>query len=201
MRTLQRRVAVILLWSTVLLLVVCISLNTVRVMTSEPTARELLQEELPKQRRNIMSPFDGNTDVLVTTSARGSYLCDSTEITVRTPIGCVLSCGAGGQHDGGDFNCHVHTYYVKAKSRTADIVVNHFGRIPRHHRNGRPYLTLYYSGESNHSDRRGQRRNFAVLHDRVVSFHQHRQNYFTWTHHHKPYFMDILRSNNKDGGE
>ncbi|KEG05722.1 Alpha-(1,3)-fucosyltransferase, family GT10 [Trypanosoma grayi] len=170
-------------------------------MMSEPTTRESLRGEQFKERRNITSPFDNNTDVLLLPSPIDTYLCEYLTDVTQMPSGCVLSCGAGGQHDGGDFNCHVHTRYVKEESEQADIVVNHFGSVPQRYSNGRPYLTLYYSGESNYSEIRRGRGDYPVLHDRVVSCHQHRQNYFTYTHHHKPYFMDILRSNNKDGGE
>ncbi|KEG05614.1 hypothetical protein DQ04_20011010, partial [Trypanosoma grayi] len=109
MRTLQRRVAVILLWSLSLFLVVAITLNSPKRFGSSLNRFGILQEELPKQRRNIMSPFDNNTDVLLLPSLRSSYLCEYLTDATQLPSGCVLSCGAGGQHDGGDFNCHVHT--------------------------------------------------------------------------------------------
>ncbi|KEG06056.1 hypothetical protein DQ04_16231000, partial [Trypanosoma grayi] len=115
--------------------------------------------------------------------------------------GCVQSCGLNRQESGGEFNCHVRARGRGEEVILADIVINHNGPVPRRFANGRPYTTLFYSGESNYTDYKRGNDAYQRQYDEVVSFHQHRRYYFTWAKRHQSSFMDIIRSNKGSNGE
>lgn len=146
-----------------------------------------------------MDLYDHRRDVTVVPTRTGTYLCDYMTNATKVHRGCVQSCSTEGDQSGAVFNCHVRSHRSIQEPVEADIIINHNGPVPRRHPNGRPYITLFYSGESNHTDKKRGNDAYQSLYDEVVSFHRHRRYYFTWTHRQQPYFMEILHENNKEG--
>ncbi|EKF30823.1 hypothetical protein MOQ_005353 [Trypanosoma cruzi marinkellei] len=149
--------------------------------------------------------FDGGNDVLIVPTRPGTYLCEYMSNATLLPQGCVQSCGSDGQENGNDFNCYVHSRHRVAEFQRADIAINHNGPVPsRPSGQQRPHLTLFYTGESNHTDKKRRTEAYQSLYDVVISFHHHRSYYFTWTHRQQEHFLKILHDNtqplaNNDG--
>ncbi|KEG05277.1 hypothetical protein DQ04_24191000, partial [Trypanosoma grayi] len=196
----HRRLVIISLCSTVVLIAFSVLIKNTWTPTPSTEFEESLSIRTLKEREYNMR-FLEERDVRVVAAVSRTYLCDYRKNITLLPLGCVVPCGNDGQENGGDFNCHILKQGRKEDITLADITVSHVGPAPIRYPTSKPYITLYYTTESNKSDTIGGNESYQQQFDRVVSFHQHRQNYFTWTHHYKPYFMDILRSNNKDGGE
>ncbi|ESL08891.1 hypothetical protein TRSC58_03398 [Trypanosoma rangeli SC58] len=156
----------------------------------------LLRMPAGGQRR--VGPFDGGNDVLVVPTRPGTYLCEYMVNATVLPRGCVQSCGRDGREGGGDFDCYVRSRHDARELLRADIAINHNGPVPvRPSRQGPPHLTLFYTGESNHTDRKRGTEAYQRLYDAVVSFHRHRRYYFTWAHRQLPHFLKLLRDNDR----
>ncbi|RNF01101.1 Alpha-(1,3)-fucosyltransferase, family GT10 [Trypanosoma conorhini] len=152
----------------------------------------------PGGSRRRAGAFDGDRDVLVVPTRPGTYLCEYMANATALPQGCVQSCGNDGREGGGDFSCYVRSRHSAGAWRRADIAINHNGPVPARPSRGRPpHLTLFYTGESNHTDRKRGTEAYQRLYDVVVSFHRHRPYYFTWAHRQQPHFLQLIRDNSK----
>ncbi|RNE97693.1 Alpha-(1,3)-fucosyltransferase, family GT10 [Trypanosoma rangeli] len=152
----------------------------------------------PVGSRRRVEPFGGGNDVLVVPTRPGTYLCEYMVNATVLPQGCAQSCGGDGREGGGDFNCYVRSRHDARELLRADIAINHNGPVPaRPSRQRPPHLTLFYTGESNHTDRKRGAEAYQRLYDAVVSFHQHRRYYFTWAHRQLPNFLNLLRDNDR----
>ena len=153
----------------------------------------------------------------------GTYLCSYFPKAQQTPGGgCILGCEDkvlaqtivnGKDGDGASisshlsqskvsFNCEIVPKASPEQLYTADIVVNHHGPVPKKV-NGRPLITMFYSGESNASEGKKAKPEYQRQYDVTVSFHQFRKHFFTWTHRHKHEFDAIKQSATQrliDGG-
>ena len=109
----------------------------------------------------------------------GTYICDyfsDSDVTPTTKgAQCSLRCNAGLSTA---FFCHIFQKASKAELKTADIVVNHYGPVPKRYRDEQ--ITLFYTGESNATQPALAARWNEYTH--VVSFHSSQRFYFTWTH-------------------
>ncbi|KAH9588860.1 Glycosyl transferase family 10 [Trypanosoma melophagium] len=143
--------------------------------------------------------YDARRDVTVVPTRTGTYLCEYMTNATKIHHGCVQACSTEKDHNREMFNCYVRSHGSRREHVGADIVINHNGPVPTRHHKGRPYITLFYTGESNNTDKKRGNDAYQSLYDEVVSFHQHRRYYFTWVHRQQPYFVEILNENNKQG--
>ena len=130
-----------------------------------------------------------STVVLAGNRPVGTYLCSYFTSDVATPFsgGCKIACFEK------SFTCEIHDKASPSMLLTADIVVNHFGPVPRKDAAGqKPYLTVFYNGESNSSDPKRAKASYHGQYDMSVSFHRSRPLYFTWTKRFEGDFKQIL---------
>jgi hypothetical protein len=130
----------------------------------------------------------GSKVVLAGNRPVGTYLCSyfTADVAVPFPGGCRVSCF------GGAFTCEVHDKASPPMLLTADIIVNHFGPVPqKDSAKKRPFLTVFYNGESNSSDPKRSKPSYHAQYDLSVSFHRARPLYFTWTKRFEPDFNAI----------
>jgi hypothetical protein len=111
----------------------------------------------------------------------GTYLCSYFPAAKAISGGCRLPCS--GSRGTSPFTCTILNMGSKSQLKSADIVVNHHGPIPTKFSPLEPVITLFYSGESNVSEGLTKKasHSYQTKYDNVVSFHQHRPWYFTWT--------------------
>jgi hypothetical protein len=119
----------------------------------------------------------------------GTYLCSYFPAAKRITGGCSLPCGGG---SAAPFMCTILNMGSKSQLASADIVVNHHGPVPTKFSPLEPVMTLFYSGESNISEGKKAAHSYQTKYDSVVSFHQHRQWYFTWTNRFEAEFRAVL---------
>lgn len=119
----------------------------------------------------------------------GTYLCSYFPNAHSIPGGCALLC-----HDSqmGPFTCSILAMGSHSQLRSADIVVNHHGPVPKKFSPLEPVLTVFYSGESNASEGKKSLHTYQMQYDVPVSFHTHRPLYFTWTHRFEAEFAAVL---------
>lgn len=121
----------------------------------------------------------------------GTYLCSYFPTANPISGGCKLPCrSSSGEHM--PFTCTILGMGSKQQLKSADIVVNHHGPVPKKISSLEPVMTLFYSGESNISEGKKALHSYQMQYDSVVSFHQHRQWYFTWTNRFEMEFRSVL---------
>ncbi|CUI15622.1 glycosyltransferase-like, putative [Bodo saltans] len=123
----------------------------------------------------------------------GTYLCSYFPTAKIISGGCKLPCGGSGSTTS-PFTCTILNMGSSSQMKSADIVVNHHGPIPTKFSPLEPVITLFYSGESNVSEGLKKKASHAyqIKYDNVVSFHQHRPWYFTWTNRFEGEFRAVL---------
>ncbi|KEG10654.1 Alpha-(1,3)-fucosyltransferase, family GT10 [Trypanosoma grayi] len=94
-----------------------------------------------------------------------------------------------------EFNCRITSRVSSRHLKFADVTIHHIGSPPKRSLNGRPYLRVFYTGESNQTNQLTNNEANQRLFGIIVSFHLHRQYHFTWTHRQQPHFMSILHGN------
>ena len=186
------------------------------VIGTQKQRTEVLVEPAEKGQDGVVSPYGELTkplmDSVLLAGNRpvGTYLCSYFPHATSTPGGgCILPCEdralTAYQRSGLsspvsnhvlnskiNFTCEVVPKASPSQLFYADIVVNHHGPVPKK-ANGRPLITLFYSGESNASEGKKAKAEYQLQYDVTVSFHQFRKHFFTWTHRHKAEF-DLIRA-------
>jgi hypothetical protein len=128
----------------------------------------------------------------------GTYLCEYFPGATRAKGGCVLTCPAARARNmfsdaDADIHCTVLAKGTSEQLRTADIVVNHHGPVPKRHRPDQ--ITVFYSGESNFSEGKKAAPSYQAQYAEVVSFHRWRRFHFTWTNRFATDFSKIAAGN------
>lgn len=141
---------------------------------------------------------DNKKDVLLVGNRPvGTYLCDYFPQAKSLTNGCKLTCPARAQDENGQlvgtasFTCTILQKGSQSQMRTADIVVSHYGAVPKKFSHLEPVYTVFYSGESNATEAKRSKQSYQVQYDTVISFHTHRQWFFTWTNRHVTDFLSI----------
>lgn len=131
-----------------------------------------------------------NTVVLAGNRPVGTYLCEYFPNAPRTHRGCTLNCELSHRNGGRPFACEIYGKASQEELFTADIVVNHFGPVPSK-KNGRPYISMFYQGESKAADGKRALATYLAQYDRIVSFSRDFKHTFTWVHRHLDEFTRI----------
>lgn len=137
------------------------------------------------------------TDVLLVGNRPvGTYICSYFPEAKAVPGGCQLKCPSrqsSSSKSFADFTCTVLAMGSHDQLRSADIVVNHHGPVPKRFSPLEPVLTVFYSGESNASEGKKALHSYQTKYDVPISFHTHRHLYFTWTNRFLKDFQSVLQ--------
>lgn len=129
----------------------------------------------------------------------GTYICDYFPNAKHISGGCQLQCPPRYVDSeirligSTPFTCTILRKGSEAQMRSADVVVSHYGAVPRKFSKLEPVYTIFYSGESNATEAKRSKESYQQQYDSVVSFHTHRQWFFTWTHRHLQDFLSIAK--------
>ena len=138
-----------------------------------------------------------STVLIVGNRPVGTYLCDYFPSAKRLSNGCVLQCPPKAHDNAGrllgqsPFTCTILNKGSEAQLRTADVVVSHYGPVPKKFSRLEPAITVFYSGESNITEAKRAKESYQAQYDKVISFHTHREWFFTWTNRHLRDFLSI----------
>lgn len=136
-----------------------------------------------------------NSVVLAGNRPVGTYLCDYFPDAPQTSSGCSLTCEVerfANHPTLRSFQCNILRKATVQQLFTSDIVVNHFGPVPTKE-GGKPYITLFYQGESKAADGKRALESYLGQYDRVISFSSTFKYHYTWTHRHERDFLFIMR--------
>ena len=138
----------------------------------------------PSDMLDTLAPQCDGDVVLAGNRPVGTYLCSYFPESKRTPGGCDLRCDSG-------VLCRIKNKAAPEELKTANIVVNHHGPVPKKYQ---PWQTrLYYTGESNFSEPKKSTPAYWGSYDIVVSFHASQRYHFTWTARFRDDFYKISK--------
>ncbi|KAG8341534.1 hypothetical protein TRVL_07639 [Trypanosoma vivax] len=144
---------------------------------------------------NTVPSYNAMRDILIVPMEDNSFLCEYSIEADQVDGGCVQQCAVPNVSNE-NFTCYIRNNRAKEPFKIADVTINHRGTPPDTKRKTvPPYLTLFYTGESNESLGYHGSDEYLRLHDLYISCHQHRKYYFTWARHHASLFSDIVEQN------